>query len=115
MPINTVLANPAFASEHSQWDFVLVGTDLHDLVENRLKSGDMGCFLDPEQKPGRPKVQAHVRRWRDLIDENKRRLEFVTKALEHDPSISEGFDHVKRMYADLLPSSFVQDGDADAG
>lgn len=112
---NTILANPAFASEQSQWDFVLVGTDLHDLVENRLKSGGMGCFLDPEKKPGHPKVRAHVRRWRDLIDENKRRLEFVTKALEHDPSISEGFDHVKREYADLLPSSFAQDGDADAG
>ncbi|CAM4172722.1 ATP-binding protein [Kibdelosporangium persicum] len=112
---NTVLANPVFASEQSHWDFVLVGTDLHELVENRLKPGEMGCFLDPEQKPGRPKVRAHVRRWRDLIDENKRRLEFVTQALEHDPSISEGFDHVKREYADLLPPSFTQEGDADAG
>ncbi|GHH32662.1 ATP-binding protein [Lentzea cavernae] len=112
---NTVLANPAFATEKAEWDFVLVGTDLHELVENRLKPGDMGCFLDPEQKPGRPKVRAYVRRWRDLIDENNRRLEFVTKALEHDPSISEGFDHVKREYADLLPSSFAQDGDANAG
>jgi hypothetical protein len=48
-------------------------------------------------------VRAYVRRWRDVIDENKRRLEFMTNALEHDPSITEGLQYVRSEYEDLLP------------
>lgn len=38
-----------------------------------------------------------------MIDENKRRLEFMTNALEHDPSIAEGLQYVRSEYEDLLP------------
>jgi hypothetical protein len=38
-----------------------------------------------------------------LIDENRRRLDFVTRTLEHDPSISEGLGYVREQYADFLP------------
>lgn len=50
-----------------------------------------------------------MRRWRDLIDENKSRLDFVTSALEHDPSISEGLGHVREQYTALLPSAMLDD------
>src|SRR5215470_2334095 len=102
----TVLGNSVFSSDRSQWDFILVGTDFDDLVDNRIDGEDreLGQFLSPPKKPGRPRVRAFVRRWRDIIDENRRRLEFVASALEHDPSISEGLAYVKEQYADLLPN-----------
>jgi len=102
---NAILSGPQFSSSTAQWDLILIGTSLDDVAQNRIQPDDfeLGKFWGPTPKPGRPRVTAYVRRWRDVIDENKRRLDFVTSALEHDPSISEGLDYVREQYADLLP------------
>jgi hypothetical protein len=57
---NTVLTNSAFSSDRSHWDFVLVGTDIDELVDNRLntENRELGEFLSPPKKPGRPQVRA---------------------------------------------------------
>lgn len=114
--VNTVRTNAAFASGKSSWDFILVATDFDELVDDRIQAEyrDTGQFLAPGAKAGRPRVRAFVRRWRDVIDENKRRLEFMTTALEHDPSIAEGLEYVRHEYRDLLPPSLTDSGhDAD--
>lgn len=112
--VNTVRTNAAFATDRASWDFLLVATDYDDLVDDRIQAEhrDTGLFLAPAPKSGRPHVRAFVRRWRDVIDENKRRLEFVTAALEHDPSISEGLDYVRHEYKDLLPP--LAEGERDS-
>lgn len=108
---NVVLSNAAFASDHATWDFILVGTSWDDVVENRLTPGAqaLGQFLGPEQKSGRPCVRAFVRRWRDVLDENKQRLTFMTSSMEHDPSISEGLAHIHEHYAGFLPADLRSD------
>jgi len=108
---NVVRTNAAFATERSSWDFILVGSDYDELVDDRIHSEhrETGRFLDPTPKPGRPRVRAFVRRWRDLIDENRRRLDFVTSALEHDPSISDGLQYVREQYREMLPTSLRDD------
>ena len=112
--VNTVRTNAAFATEKSSWDFILVATDFDDLVDDRIQAEyrDTGQFLAPAAKAGRPQVRAFVRRWRDVIDENKRRLEFMTTALEHDPSITDGLEFVRQEYKDLLPQSLASEDDA---
>lgn len=100
---NAVHATAAF-SGNAEWDFILATTDFDEVVQNRIfRNSKTGQFFESTNKPGRPLVRAYVRRWSDLIDENKRRLEFATSALEHDPSIAEGLAHVKKQYQDLLP------------
>lgn len=103
--VNTIRTNAAFATDKASWDFILLSTDYDELVDDRIQAEhrDTGQFLAPAPKSGRPQVRAFVRRWRDVIDENKRRLDFVTAALEHDPSIAEGMDYVRQEYRDLLP------------
>lgn len=104
-----VLSNAAFASGKAIWDFILVVTDYDNVVLNRIISDDpeAGLFLESRKEPGRPLVRAYVRRWRDIIDENKRRLEFMTSALEHNPSVAEGLEYVRQEYQDLLPASLL--------
>lgn len=100
---NAVHATAAF-SGNAEWDFILAATDFDEVVQNRIfRNSKTGQFFESTNKPGRPLVRAYVRRWSDLVDENKRRLEFATSALEHDPSISEGLAHVREQYQDLLP------------
>lgn len=111
--VNVVVGTPAFASERAVWDFILVVTDYNDVIENSFKgeNRELGLALEPDQKPGRPKVQAYVRRWRDVIDENKRRLDFVTSSLEFDPSLAEGLAFIREEYAEMTPQDLASDGE----
>lgn len=103
--VNVILSNAAFASERAVWDFILVVTDYDELMDNAIigPNRELGLLFEPEKKPGRPVVRAYVRRWRDLIDENRRRLEFVTSSLEFDPSLAEGLAFIREEYAEMLP------------
>lgn len=109
---NAILSNDAFASGTSTWEFVLVGTSWDGVVENRLNEDTIvsGQFFSPAQKAGRPRVRGYVRKWRDVIDENKRRLEFMRSALEHDPSLQEGLGSVRERWAAFLPEETAQGG-----
>jgi transposase len=84
-----------------------------EIVENSFKGDDreVGLILEPDKKQGRPTIRAYVRRWRDIIDENKRRLEFVTSSLEFDPSLAEGLAFIREEYAEMLPDSVGQADD----
>src|SRR6266568_849779 len=112
---NAILSNPNFASESSQWDIILVGTRLHSVAKNRIHPGvsELGRFWSPEPSAGAPKVTCYVRTWRGILDENKRRLDFLTSVLKHDPSLAESLDYVRGRYADILPEGIVKGTDAD--
>jgi hypothetical protein len=113
---NTVLKNAAFATDKAEWDFILVGTDYDDVVENRVPEDarDTGRFFNPAPRSGRPRVRGYVRRWRDILDENRGRLAFMTDNLEHDPTIEEGLGHIREQYADLLPPELATVNPVDA-
>ncbi|WIE81374.1 hypothetical protein [Curtobacterium sp. MCSS17_016] len=109
--VNVVVSTPAFASERARWDFILAVTDYDEVIENSFKSDnrEVGLVLEPEQKPGRPAVRAYVRRWSDIIAENKRRLDFVTSSLEFDPSLAEGLAFIREEYAEMIPEDLTAD------
>jgi hypothetical protein len=101
---NTVHENRAFASGSSAWDVILVVTDYDTVVRNRLENNrDDGRVKEIQAELDKPRVTYFVRRWRDIIDENRRRLDFVTSVLEHDPSLSEGLRYIQTEYKDFLP------------
>ncbi|MEU1956306.1 ATP-binding protein [Nocardia rhamnosiphila] len=104
---NAVLSNNAFKSDNAIWDIILVVNDFDDVVRRRIKEEyrSTGLVFEPPHEPGLPQMRVYVRRWSDIIAENQRRLEFVTSALEHDPSIAEGLKYVREEYSDLLPAS----------
>ena len=102
---NAILSNAAFKSATAVWDIILVVTDYDEIVRRRIPEGyqSTGLIFNPAHEPGLPSVRVYVRRWSDILAENERRLDFVTSALDHDPSISEGLDYIRDEYSDLLP------------
>ncbi|MGI9001749.1 MAG: ATP-binding protein [Pseudonocardia sp.] len=102
---NALISNPQFASSTAQWDLILVGTQLDDLATNRIDNdgAELGKFWGPKQLQGGPRVTAYVRRWPDVLDENKRRLDFLTRVLQHNPSTAEGLGWVRENYGDAFP------------
>ncbi|WP_369068737.1 ATP-binding protein [Kineococcus terrestris] len=102
-----ILSRSVFATDRASWDIILVGTDFDSNVENRFIAGfhSQGLVLGPEPKPGRPRVRVFIRRWRDILDENRARLRLITDSLDHNPSLEDGLRHIQDVYADLLPAS----------
>jgi hypothetical protein len=109
---NTILEKPVFATDKASWDLILVGTDYDSVVENRFTEGarSQGLVLNPPIKRGKPTVRVFVRRWRDILDENRTRLRFMTSNLEHDPSLEDGLNHICQQHADLLPEAMRGEG-----
>lgn len=100
---NTVVDTPAFANGRSDWDFILVGTTLDDIVRRRLIAHrDDGLFWRNADQ-GKPRVRAFVRTWSEILTENKQRLNFLSRGLALDPSVKDGLRHLQAMYADRLP------------
>jgi hypothetical protein len=100
---NVVLDNPAFATSRSEWDFILVGTRWDDVARRRVKDGrDDGLYWEQSEQ-GKPRVRAFVRTWGDIITENIQRLDFLSKGLDLDPSVSDGLRHLQTAYPEFLP------------
>jgi len=108
---NVLTSNPQFASATGQWDLILVGTQLDDVATNRINNdgAELGKFWGPKQPQGGPRVTAYVRRWPDVLDENKRRLDFLTRVLQHNPSTAEGLGWVRENYGDVLPKEMTME------
>jgi hypothetical protein len=105
-----------FANGDSEWDVLLVGTDYDKRVAGDVQSGrrpDLGLVYAPDQEGGHPKVRVFVRSWRTIIDQNRQRLEFVSRNLNLDPSLDEGMRYVREHYADLLPPE-IGESEADS-
>ena len=103
---NTVLDEPRFQSGSASWDLILIGGTIHPLAKREIlpDSVDTGKFWEPRlAEPNSPRVRAFVRSWRDVIDENRRRLAFFTDAMESDPSVTESMIFLREQYATLLP------------
>jgi Histidine kinase-, DNA gyrase B-, and HSP90-like ATPase len=115
---NAIVANSHFQSPTSQWDIVLIGTQLDTVATNKIhpEAKALGRFWAPDQVDGGPLVRCYVRRWRDVLNENKRRLDFMTSVLQHNPSIAEGLEFVRERYSDVLPDSLANpDDDSSEG
>lgn len=111
---HTIREKSVFATDRAMWDLILVGTDYDSVVEDRFIAGSRseGLVLAPEPKPGRPRVRVFVRRWREILDENRARLRLITDSLEHDPSLEDGLRHIQQQYADLLPANLQGEQEA---
>jgi hypothetical protein len=103
---NTLFDEPRFQSGSASWDLILIGGKIHPLAKREIlpDSIDTGKFWEPRpSESNSPRVRAFVRSWREVIDENRRRLAFFTDAMESDPSVTESMNFLREQYATLLP------------
>jgi hypothetical protein len=109
--MNAILEDPQFASSAGQWDIVLVGTQIDDTARNRISHEHRASGRLWEQgADGGPHVRVFLRQWSEVLDENKRRLEFLRTLLEHDPSAPESLSWLRNTYPDFLPIDLGVEG-----
>jgi hypothetical protein len=114
-----VARDPRFASSTTEWDFWLVTGEIDDDVrqEANQKNRERGVVFEPDlpDAPG-AKVRVWVRDWGQIIEDAKRRLNYFQKSLQHDPSLDDARDYLRRNHADVIPEGLlieqIEDGPA---
>lgn len=107
-----VAEDPRFASSETEWDFWLVTGEIDRSVrpEANQKNRERGLVLEPDV-PGSPgaKVRVWVRDWGQVIEDAKRRLDYFQKSLQHDPSLDDARDYLRRNHGDVIPEGLLAD------
>lgn len=111
-----VANDPRFASSTTEWDFWLVTSEIDDDVRQEANhvGRERGLVFQPDlpNAPG-AKVRVWVRDWGQIIDNAKRRLDYFQKSLQHDPSLDDARDYLRRNHGDVIPEGLLDDADAD--
>lgn len=107
-----VAEDPRFASSTTEWDFWLVTGEIEKSVrqEANQKNRERGVVFEPDlpDSPG-AKVRVWVRDWGQIIDDAKRRLDYFQKSLQHDPSLDDARDYLRRNHGDVIPEGLLAD------
>lgn len=107
-----VATDPRFASTTTEWDFWLVTADIDDDVrqEANQRGRERGLAFEPDipEAPG-AKVRVWVRDWGQIIDDAKRRLDYFQKSLQHDPSLDDAREYLRRNHGDVIPEGLLNE------
>ena len=110
-----VAKDPRFASTTTQWDFWLVTSEIDDDVrqEANQRGREQGIVFEPQlpEAPGAT-VRVWVRTWGQIIDGARHRLDYFQKSLQHDPSLDEAKEYLRREHGDVIPEGLLAAEDA---
>ncbi len=95
-----VAKHTLFDKEKTKWTFYLVSTDYNDAVEQECNQRDrrIGHIFQGKN------IDIWVKRWSDIIQESKGRLEFVRKQMDYSvKSNDEGLEYLRKKHKEYLP------------
>jgi len=102
--------DPRYASSTTEWDFWLVTGEIDEDVrqEANQRGRERGLVFEPDlpEAPG-AKVRVWVRDWGQIIDDARRRLDYFQKSLQHDPSLDDARDYLRRNHGDVIPEGLL--------
>jgi hypothetical protein len=90
----SVSQDARFEKTGCDWDFWLVGTQLTERAQYRLKDGMAQTSDD--------RVRVHVKVWAEILEENRGRLQFFKEQLDFEATEDKALSHLAERYSDLL-------------
>lgn len=100
----SVSQDPRFDKTGCDWDFWLVGTELTDRAQYRVKNGMVQTADD--------RVRVHVKVWGEILEENRGRLQFFKEQLDFEATEDKALSHLAERYSDLLQGVVEIEDDA---
>lgn len=106
-----VVGESRFDRLTTDWDFVLVGTELGDRAKTRANQEGLprGLIANPKDS----NVRVWVRTWGELIEDAKHRLKFVRSQLEYDPDSDQALAYLRDKYPSYLPVQLADELNGD--
>lgn len=105
-----VAADPRFASSTTQWDFWLVTGEIDAVVRQKAnqRGRERGLVFEPDlaENPD-ARVRVWVREWSQIIEDAKRRLDHFQKSLQHDPSLDDAKNYLRRNHGHVIPEGLL--------
>lgn len=98
-----IASNPAFRTAQGEWDIVLVVSKISSHVARDILNKHTGLFQEYNEA-GEPLVRMFVRTWASVIEENRRRLEFMNNTLRFNPDLDDGLGYLREKYPDYMPT-----------
>lgn len=90
--------NKVFPKDKTRWNFLLIAKDYNDFVKFKLKQSDgngVGNYYNSQEGS----ISISIKRWSDLILENKLKYSFLKEKLKYKIDNDEqGLDYVKNKY-----------------
>jgi hypothetical protein len=96
-----VAGDERFKGLRTKWRFWLVANDLSEFVERELDN-DLSQGVLQQTTDG---ITISVRRWSELIQEARGRLEFVQRELDYEVNRDQALEHLRTTYAHILGDS----------
>lgn len=103
----SVSSDARFDKTGTEWDFWILSTEMDKDVRFQVEDSE-GLFLD---KPG---LKIRVKRWSEVLEENRSRMQFYKELLEFDATEDDALSHLSERYADLLAGVVEIDDGAEA-
>ena len=102
----SVSRDPRFDTIGCNWEFWLVGNELTDRAQYRVKDGMVQTSDD--------RVRVHVKVWAEILEENRGRLQFFKEQLDFEATEDKALSHLADRYSDLLQGVVEVEDEADA-
>ncbi|MNM96447.1 hypothetical protein D3C81_1089240 [compost metagenome] len=103
----SVSQDARFDKTGCNWDFWLVGNELTDRAQYRVKDGMVQTSDE--------RVRVHVKVWAEILEENRGRLQFFKEQLDFEATEDRALSHLAERYADLLQGVVEVEDEADQG
>jgi len=101
----SVSRDPRFDTIGCNWEFWLVGNELTDRAQYRVKNGMVQTSDD--------RVRVHVKVWAEILEENRGRLQFFKEQLDFEATEDKALSHLADRYSDLLQGVVEIEGETD--
>ncbi|MFF4435311.1 ATP-binding protein [Streptomyces sp. NPDC001621] len=100
-----VAMDPQFADVNVEWDFWLIATGIGGMVDMEVDQRDKphGCVWDFSRGP--MTVRVWVKKWSEIIEECKGRLQYFQENFDHDPTVEQAIEYLQHHHSGLLPDA----------
>ena len=101
----SVIEDERFADTKTTWSFWAVSNELDKVAKRKARQNDRrrGLVHDDER------AKLWVKSWGELLEENRARLEFLSKELEVEHSKSTGLRYLRETYQKYLPEELREE------
>lgn len=96
--------NPKYQGDPSDWDFWLLGRNIHPSIESSVnQKGKPPGQYNEFELPAGGTCRIWIRQWSEILDDARADLAYYQGLLAYDPDVDDALDGIRTRYPDAVP------------